>query len=1137
MCFLSLNTVNASAEDTTAFESESETGDTEAFTSDTEIESEPSTDQFTSESEETKQETEKQIPDSIEVEQLNAEIQNRVANGEVPSTDRVKYVDEDGKTIEGAPTTIELGKISDHTEITIADKNYEFKNAKVSDEDCVFIGQYENYIYYSTDGNIAKKLTDEQLLVMTYSESKNSVNEEIEQVATEDTNKSEESTEQIIDNEGGTEQPEELNVPESISVQSLDEALQISVANGDENATSTDRVEYVDVNGNSIAGAPSVIQFGAIADHKDLSIEGRHFEFKSAKVDGKNCVYIGKYNDTIYYSTDGVIAIKMDDTQNLTMMYQEYYLVSIKEVIPDSCTPGTITKKNGSLDAPLDISNQIRVNAGENFIISVTPGTDTAKTNDPRAKRFIIESVVSQDGATITKENGNENKATYSINFVKDDTITITYKEQSVYRIFINTKDINGEEYINIEHSVAKGWKYLKDQDKIMWTFTPDDVYGISGYNLDIPAFHTKRGYRVIHMVVNGTSIQASSESGESEVPIKKGDSVSSDPGKLSLITQMTDSYTTTRDEEKNCSYEYKMDLKVRTGKFEDYNFTLVPYKEERGKQAVTVRLYTNQSRSGEGLDVVMWDYEKQELVPVKDNQTIEMDPVEYQRRQTRQVRIFFAKPKAGYEFVNGLQSAVGVMYGQPHGDNPLGDGKMNDANAGTIDAMTATSLIRGDNPFKIYNDQWQAAQKAAKEKGYTRYLAWGGARPLLSDNGWRLYSASFMVASSSLYVHYNSGAGMGVLPKSADVKNIPDNPETRSYYKTPMHSYGKDLETGKGTRAIGTTFIMGEGWAEPTCEGYEFIGWKLKNKDGELSQKTYSNGELFTISDENYGYANNTNLPVFASNNFTGYQIVAQWKKIDTKKVEVNHWLKVPGSTEKLGKKTSGTISFATENESVNEYAKPEANGTLQGYVFDTEDSRNELEKEVKNDSSSDTITLNLYYKPTVLKVRKTVTGYNMEPNRSYEFTIKAVPPSGTDASTATITDGQIFIRKGTDDKVQNLTFTNNKATFNLAKDEFVDISCLPTGWTYTVTETDPGKNYKTSYKLNDSDATDERAAEFKTSTTGNDEVTFTNASTVAPPETGRTIHDSEWILLLIVILVISAGGMTFLRKMKKRY
>ena len=1141
ICFMNLETVSASEDETSVVTEQEETQDTEAFTSETDAqqtETEQTSEQFTSETEtETSAETEEQIPDSIEVAQLNAEIQNRVVNGEVPSTDRVKYVDEDGKMIEGAPTTIELGKISDHTEITIADKNYEFKNAKVSDEDCVFIGQYENYIYYSTDGNIAKKLTDEQLLVMTYSESKDSVNEEIEQVATEDTNKSEESTEQIIDNEGETEQPEELNVPESISVQSLDEALQISVANGDENATSTDRVEYVDVNGKPIAGAPSVIGFGAIADHKELSIEGRHFDFKSAKVDGKNCVYIGKYNDTIYYSTDGVIAIKLDDTQKLTMMYQEYHLVSIKEVVPDSCTPGTITQKNGSLDAPLDISNQIRVNAGENFIISVTPGTDTAKANNPKAKRFIIESVVSQEGATITKENGNENKATYSINFVKDDTITITYKEQSIYRIFINTKDINGEEYINIAHSEKNGWQYLKDQDKIMWTFTPDDVYEMSGYNLDIPAFHTNRGYRVIHMVVNGTSIQASSESGVSEVPISKGDSVSSDPGKLSLITKMTDSYTTTRGDEKNCSYEYKMDLKVRTGKFEDYNFTLVPYNEDRGRQAVTVRLYTNQSRSGEGLDVVMWDYEKQELVPVKDNQTIEMDPVKYQGKQTRQVRIFFAKPKAGYEFVNGLPNAVGVWYGKPHGDDLVEDGRKDDANAGTIDAMTATSLIRGDNPFKIYGDQWQAAQKAAKEKGYTRYLAWGGARPLQSDKDWRLYSAAFMVASSGIYVHYNSGAGMGVLPENADVKNIPDNPKTRSYNNTPMHSYGKDLETGKGIRTIGTTFIMGEGWAEPTCEGYEFIGWKLKNKDGKLSQETYSNGELFTISDENYGYANNTNLPVFASKNYTGYQIVAQWKKTAKKEIKVQHYLKIPDGTERLEKTTSGTISFATENESVKAYAKPEANGTFPGYVFDTEDPRNKkLEKEVKNDSSSDAITINLYYKPTVLKVRKTVTGYNMEPNRSYEFTIKVVPPSGTDASTATITDGQIFIRKG-NDEVENLTFTKNQATFNLAKGESVDISCLPTGWTYTVTETDPGKNYKTSYKLNGSNATDGRTAEFRTSTTGNDEVTFTNASTVAPPETGRTIHDSEWILLLIVVLIISAGGMTFLRKMKKRY
>ena len=43
-----------------------------------------------------KQKTEEQIPDSIEVAQLNAEIQNRVVNGEEPSTDRVEYVDVNG---------------------------------------------------------------------------------------------------------------------------------------------------------------------------------------------------------------------------------------------------------------------------------------------------------------------------------------------------------------------------------------------------------------------------------------------------------------------------------------------------------------------------------------------------------------------------------------------------------------------------------------------------------------------------------------------------------------------------------------------------------------------------------------------------------------------------------------------------------------------------------------------------------------------------------------------------------------------------------------------------------------------------------------------------------------------------------
>ena len=1108
ICFMNLETVSASEDETSVVTEQEETQDTEAFTSETDAqqtETEQTSEQFTSETEtETSAETEEQIPDSIEVAQLNAEIQNRVANGEVPSTDRVKYVDEDGKTIEGAPTTIELGKISDHTEITIADKNYEFKNAKVSDEDCVFIGQYENYIYYSTDGNIAKKLTDEQLLVMTYSESKDSVNEEIEQVATEDTNKSEESTEQIIDNEGGTEQPEELNVPESISVQSLDEALQISVANGDENATSTDRVKYVDVNGNSIENAPTTIELGTIADHKDLAIAGKNYEFKSARVNGKDCVYIGKYNDTVYYSTDGVIAIKLDDGQKLTMTYQEYYNITVNEEIPEGGVAGTITTKAGTVK--VNTAETIRVNAGETWKFTVKPGT-------ANKVRYKIGSVKGADTSTSIKQvSGDEYEAYYEANFQKDDTVTIAYDKDGVYRVTINRTASDGTEYLNEEHS----------KDALDFTFTEKDLDAEKA--IDIPVIHTKRGYRLINMAINGTTL-AETTGNNREIPTEEGtghgitmDANCGDTSYLVTVV-MEDSFTTHLGDEKNCSYAYSIKIKLRRGTWQDINLNLVPYTT--GQQVLTVKLYTGSGhRSGDGLDVAMWNPDTKKLDPIHDSDTVNMDSVGSlaESLHKRQVRIFFAKSKNGYSSPVGAYKVFG---------NEESTGGRVIAETGKVYQLSANTMGE-TGTLAIYDQIWQEAKNAAQAAGYTEYVAFSGEKTL--NTKWEMYVVSFTTTRIDYYVHYKSG-----LEDDLAVSNIPDNQEL--YHNRPMHSYGDNPATvANEGRSIGVSFTVGEGNEVPTCSGYEFLGWKLQKKDGTLSSETYQNNDVFTVSEDNVEYADNTNLPFCSRNDEVGYQFVAQWKKIDTKKVEVKHWLKVPGSTEKLGKTTAGTISFATENESVTAFAKPETNGTFPGYVFDTENPWNELKKEVKNDSSSDTITLNLYYKPTVLTVRKTVTGYNMEPNRSYTFTIKAAPPSGTDASTATITDGQIFIKKGTDG-VNNLPFTNNKATFTLAKDESVDISCLPTGWTYTVTETDPGNNYKTSYKLNDSDATYGTAAEFITSTTGNDEIVFTNASTVAPPETGRTFYDSEWILLLIVILVISAGGMTFLRKMKKRY
>ena len=936
MCFISLNTVNVSAEDTTAFESE------------------PSTDQFTSESEETKQETEKQIPDSIKVARLKAEVQNRVVNGEVPSTNRVEYVDEKGKIIEGAPTTIELGKI---------------------------------------------------------------------------------------------------------------------------------------------------------ADHKDLAINGKHYEFKSARVKGKNCVYIGKYNGTVYYSTDGVIAIKLDDDQKLTMTYQEYYNIRVKEEIPEGGVAGTITTKAGTVK--VNTADTIRVNAGETWKFTVKPGT-------ANKVRYKIGSVTAGASTTsITRVSGDEYEANYEANFQKDDTVTIAYDKEGVYRVTINRTASDGTEYLNEEHS----------KDALNFTFTENDLDAERA--IDIPVIHTKRGYRLINMAINGTTLEETTDN-DAEIPTEKGDghgiTMDANCGDTSYLVTvvMEDNFNTLLGElgdEKNCSYAYSIRIKLRRGNWQDINLNLVPYAT--GQQVLTMKLYTGSGhRSGDGLDVAMWNPDTKKLDPIHDSDTVNMDSVGSGALtlRKRQVRIFFAKSKNGYSSPDGAFKAFA---------NEGTTGGRVIVESGEVSQLSATTMGK-TGTLEIYDEIWQDAKNAAQAAGYTEYVAFAGEKTLNTD--WEMYVVSFTTTKIDYYVHYKSG-----LEDNLVVSNIPDNQEL--YNKKPMHSYGDNPATvADEGRSIGVSFTVGEGNEVPTCSGYEFLGWKLQKKDGTLSSETYQNNDVFTVSEDNVEYADNTNLPFCSRNDEDGYQFVAQWKKISTRSVVVNHYLKVPDGTVVLKKTTPGTISFAENNETVTALATPEPAGTFSGYVFDKSDNRNNLEKVVTNDKSTDPIELNLYYKPTVLTVSKTVTGYNMEPNRSYEFTIKVVPPSGTDASTATITDGQIFIKKGTD-KVKNLTFTNNQATFTLAKDESVDISCLPTGWTYTVTETDPGKNYKTSYKLNGSDATEGTVAKIITSTTGNDKVTFTNASTVEPPETGRTFHDSEWILLLIVILVISAGGMTFLRKMKKRY
>lgn len=920
-------------------------------------------------------------------------------------------------------------------------------------------------------------------------------------------------TQEISETENNSDVPAtETNTPESnkevpdqISVQTLEQT---------QSDDSTDRVEYVDEKGKIIEGAPTTIELGTIAEHKDLAITGKHYEFKSARINGKDCVYIGKYNDTVYYSTDGVIAIKLDDGQKLTMTYQEYYNITVNEEIPEGGVAGTITTKAGTVK--VNTAETIRVNAGETWKFTVKPGT-------ANKVRYKIGSVTAVDASTsITRVSGDEYEAYYEANFQKDDTVTVAYDEKGVYRVTINTEDNNGFEYINIEHSKDNGWDYIPEQHKLVWTYTEDNVkYDGS---IDVPKFHIKRGYRLVHMVLNGETVAAASSNKEVPDGVGSDKGVKGHAGELIVNAEITKQYTK-NDNEKDCGFEYSFNVQCKDGGRRDFNFNLAPYKT--GQQVLTVRLKTDNRRSGEGIDVVMWDPDQKKLVPMRDNDTVNMDPVGDALAVSlnkRQVRIFFAKPKSGYRF-----AGVGVDSAQPSGGVNTDGGKSRAA-VGDLNNMNATSLGK-KGEFKVYDEIWEAAKNAASSAGYEKFLAYAGEKTTY-DTDWELYAGYFMSERESIYVHYNSGAGEGVLPADAVVKNIPYNEELDTIKNKPMQSYGENPNTHEGTRGMGSTFRIGEEWPEPTCEGYEFIGWKLRLTpwfgNPTYSEKLYQHNEVFNISEENYDFAANHDLPVSVWTNMRGYQFVAQWEKVQTKTVKVNHYLKNPDGNEVLGKTTDGSITFSKDNETVTAMAKPEPNGTFLGYIFDKSDEKNTLEKTVTNDGSTDAIVLNLYYKPTVLTVSKNVSGYNLEPNRDFEFVIQANPQDGKTMS-------DIYVQKN-DGNVEKLSFTNNQAMFTMKKDETVNISCLPTDWTYTVTEKDPGSNFVASYVIDAGTKINGCEAKFTMPSSGSASIKYTNTSTLSPPVTGMNINNSDWSKLGIIGLICLIIGFIIERFKKIR-
>lgn len=150
----------------------------------------------------------------------------------------------------------------------------------------------------------------------------------------------------------------------------------------------------------------------------------------------------------------------------------------------------------------------------------------------------------------------------------------------------INTEDNNGFEYINIEHSKENGWDYLPEQHKLVWTYTEDKVkYDGS---IDVPKFHVKRGYRLVHMALNGETVAAADSNKEVPDGVGANNGVKGHAGELIVNAEITQQYTR-NDNEKDCGYEYSFNVQCNDGGLRDFTFNLAPY--QTGKQVLTVRL------------------------------------------------------------------------------------------------------------------------------------------------------------------------------------------------------------------------------------------------------------------------------------------------------------------------------------------------------------------------------------------------------------------------------------------------------------------------------------------------------------------------------------------------------------------
>lgn len=277
------------------------------------------------------------------------------------------------------------------------------------------------------------------------------------------------------------EEPEAEN-PDIISVQTLEAKATAGQIRADDVITDFD---VKDTEGHPHE-APVItgIRLGWVRNAglpDELELSGNHYTLKGVKVDGKECLYITKYNNDYYYSYDGESGIKVNTNQRFVIEYWQYHNVTFSGENIDKLDVSVEKQElkygdDTSLSLKSFVSSPEKVLAGNVYKVYVGKKLRwekyRGKDTENRIEYLISDVLVN---GTAGSEFSKEGEAVEEV--IRDTEIVVNGAENSSPRVDFASGNISSKDPVDLVFQNAT--------HEILFTITTQRALGKTSLVLD----------------------------------------------------------------------------------------------------------------------------------------------------------------------------------------------------------------------------------------------------------------------------------------------------------------------------------------------------------------------------------------------------------------------------------------------------------------------------------------------------------------------------------------------------------------------------------------------------------------------------------------------------------------------------